>query len=321
MSDKKRTIGRRNVLKTIGTGTAALSIAATPAAARERELSRRRKSGGATDILRDARDEDAFQDVLESVQSKGATVQREAAAAEELTVDGVDKRMDGAVVPLDVSGAASGIWAEIDCDASDGQTAGYLLVQRDEAGEAGEITVRAVFFAQEAGAVSSESLVSEPESVQPTVDNMTALQVVTPDETYTDRVDDSDGESVSAAGHTVEHCYFENNDPIEHADDAVTCGACLVPGEGLGIGDVAQCLWCIYQLEKAACLIGYCMEDEGGSAGDHVCGLYETIASTPLWLLPISGGQGLKLTASAVAYGCNTGKATDCTSPTEDLIW
>lgn len=118
-------------------------------------------------------------------------------------------------------------------------------------------------------------------------------------------------------GHNVEHCVADNTGVVEVGDDLLSCGACLYPGDPADatiVGFILECLWCIYEMEVNACLIGYCQDKEGGSSGEYFCEAASYVADTPLWLLPI-GNEGLQLTAMAIEYGCNSDEATDCTSP------
>lgn len=329
MSRDKNSLNRRNVLRGIGTGTAGLSLgflsqgaaAVSPKRAATSVEDLRGASGN--QLIAEAVSDDATKAVLREARKLGFTAKIGHAEAKEFSVPSSGDSEEGVRIPLAGSPERDAVWDDVDASAPIMETADAYVTWYRPDDNAGSACLILLGIAADGDSTASDDA--------PFIERYDALKVVTPERTYTDTLDgeersngDADGPSsgdgggISIQTHTVRHCYLENNSIIEHADDAITCGTCLVPGEGLGIGDVAQCLWCIYQLEKAACVIGYCQDESGGSTGDTFCSIADTIATTPFWLLPISGGDGLKVTAEAVSYGCSSNESTDCTSPLVD---
>lgn len=126
----------------------------------------------------------------------------------------------------------------------------------------------------------------------------------------------TEGDSVSTASNDdwkdAMGCIADNLGFVEGADDLYACGSCAFPGDGAGVWDVGQCLWCLYEMGVNMCVAGYCFKTRL-SWGGEFCATVKTARAVPLYLLP--GGGAMTFVLGATSHGCNSDEGTDCTSP------
>lgn len=316
MSEKEE-INRRKVLKGIGGSTAfasygiVLSSGTAAADGNGVDVSTGPIQGGqAQSLVGQAIEDSDTKVVLKKVKDLGFTPKIGHAIAKYYQPGPNAETENGVAIPLKLN-RNGGVWSGQVASDDINRTVGYLTW------ESKSESARAVILGTTLD-VSSSALINGKTSEQLQLNqNIRAMKIITPEETYSDTV--SPNKSIATqevtTNESVAQCVGDNLGLIEAGDDALACGSCLTPGDGLGVGDVAQCLWCLYEMMVNACVVGYCQKKNGGSIGETFCDLADTIANTPFYLLPISGTAGLKATAAAVSYGCSSDEGTDCTSP------
>lgn len=154
--------------------------------------------------------------------------------------------------------------------------------------------------------------------------NVLSIKLIVDDGSFTDSLTSDEKENVnlssasSTASEPVGQCVGDSLGLLGISDGIVTCAGCIIPGNGLGPGDVLECFYCAAQGLTDICVVGYCQRKNGGSLGDKFCDVAEAIEVTPLYLLPGSpNNEYLNLQAAAASYGCSSDvdEANDCLSP------
>ena len=326
-SQSSMPIHRRSILKGIGAGagavstTAALSGQAFGAPSEDKPVSKTRLKGKeAHNLVKRAHKDKETKEILKQVRSSGFAAPIGHAIAERLEIG--DSSENGVAIPLKNPPEKNDLWSNVSTSDQIETTIGYATWR------SGNESARAVILGTTLTEVDPEELLAEDaENILNfgTDNNVVAVKIITPESSYTDEVRDAEPathvesgpttqKTVTTQAETVPSCVGDNLGLIEVGDDILSCGTCLFPGDGLGIGDIFECAWCLYELGVNGCVIGYCQQEYGGSVGDTFCVVAGTVASTPLWLLPI-GNSGVHFAAITASYGCGSDEATDCTSP------
>ena len=177
-----------------------------------------------------------------------------------------------------------------------------------------------MIFGMASSSVESTSILNEDAQTPFSPKSGTvAVKLIAQDETITDSVSSDTAERLKTrasdvtTSESVSNCVADTLGFLGIADGVITCGACMVPGNGLGFWDILECIFCISQGLVDACVIGYCQKQNGGSSGQQFCSVAGTVASTPAYLLP--NGDTTKLLALAIVAGCVADEANDCISP------
>jgi hypothetical protein len=314
MPKEDGTTGRRDVLKQLGatTATAGLGLSGASATA----VAERASVTGVPNpgnLISEAVKTEAFKKVKQAVQKMGLRVRMNEASAKETSTPEVVNFTKGVVFPLDPTGQVD-IWDSEAVDNGSLNVTGHLLWSKNQDES---VTARALILGH---SEVPESKLSLKNVVRSKEDGSTvALSIVSPSGVTTDVRENSPSvgtQSVSTTkNESVLQCQLDNAGLIGSSDDVITCGACLVPGNGLGVLDVLECFYCASQLYVQNCLVGYCWQQNGGSVGDNYCGVVTTVAETPLSLLPPAYTNAILIAAKAQANGCRYDEGTDCTSP------
>jgi len=309
MSQDNRETGRRRVLKHLGATTTAAGlgvVGVTHASAAEGiEVSKASNSDG---LISEATESKEFTEVQRSLQEMGIQTDVRAGVAKETNAPQKLQLKHGVMFPLRGLSTAD-IWEGV--DEAQLNASGHLLWGRQPDGST-ETTAVLVGYSGEGVSKASLRHVVDPEDEEAT----SAVALVNPSGIMKQVKDGSrpQPDDPVQAKESVLQCQFDNVGLLGSSDDVITCAACLYPGNGLGAGDILECLYCGSQLAVQHCVIGYCMNKEH-KYGDEYCVVVAAVSKTPLSLLPGGYTTALKTMALAQAAGCDADEGTDCTSP------
>lgn len=287
----------------------------------------------AGNLVEELMDRESTQTVLQKVRNRGFTMDLEQAVTKTVDAEYKNEQVRGIVVPLETEySRIENYWNETNITDSLRTTIGYLTADTDKNTDPAAfilgISDQGVTANEILRPQSSQTLsFPEPHTSSGTV--VQAMKIITPDDTYTGSVSQSqqsekEVRSTESVGiqseHTVRECFLDNQGILNSVGVGALCKACAVPdpSDASTVSLILQCVSCMGAYCSANCLLGYCQKEDGGSIGEKFCKAAGIVMRTPVAMLPPGQAQMLQGQAACIFYGCNSNESTDCITPLVD---
>lgn len=312
-------IDRRKVLKAIGIGTIASagsmgSAAAKDGAEKSKQISvlNGRESYR---LVTQALQNESVTELLRDLMEKGLRPRIQDAVAKTIESDEISDQ--GVVIPFESKGRPEGqegvtpafkkqnVTAYLAWSKEDKTAVAFVYGSGEELSDLSADRVKPTGTASDRATDISIEIITRDTHVVDSVENITA-----PSKIDRNLVGAGDIHPQSTDKNPKD-CFQDNVGNFAGALCAIDCGACLMPGEGLGVGDVIQCIACLVCSDIALCFAGWCSDGH-----NNLCDICKTSLKYA-WLVPPAPGvplNGAQIAAAAsqILRGCNADEGSDC---------